>query len=576
VPELIDGDRLEVETDWTQVRFAGHTDPEARLRLNGEEIRVWPTGAFAGRLENLEVGEHPFTFEAERENETAIRTIHVVRPAPRHPLPPSPAVIDEDSVRPEAPLMVAPADELRVSFRGSVGGHASATLGARNRVRMTEDPDDPGLYRGIHRVTGDEGWSEDELTVRLAVDEGEPARVEITVPRLLWNLDPDRPPVLEVRSPDRHHAPVYPDTAQSSRLTDLPEGTRLLVWGQRDHHWRVRLAPGEFAWVPVNGDETFTRRMPRGTPPPRGALTDLAVREVSGATLVELDLEQPLPARVIERPDSSEIELRLFGLIRAPEARPMDLPLGLVDRMHWETRGEEIQGLIITRRGVLWGWDLTWEGRTLALRLDAAPSLSQPPQSPLQGLRIVLDPGHGGDDPGAIGSTGLTEKETNLALSRRVRRLLADRGAEVFLLRDDDRAIDLNARVRETRALRPHLCVSVHSNSVALTIDPLTRQGVSVYTSHPHGEDLARTILERLLATGGLDDDGLHRRNFRVTRPSQWPSVLVELLYLSHPEDEAKLLDERWQSRLAAAVASGVEDWARSRRDQQNVTNSRP
>jgi N-acetylmuramoyl-L-alanine amidase len=181
-------------------------------------------------------------------------------------------------------------------------------------------------------------------------------------------------------------------------------------------------------------------------------------------------------------------------------------------------------------------------------------------------LTIVVDPGHGGDDKGAIGSTGLDEKEVNLSVSRLLAGALRRRGAEVRLLRDGDSTVPLNARYRGSVGAEPDLFVSIHSNSIAVAADPMASQGTTTYFARPHSEPLARAISRRLSALEQVEDNGVETENFRVIRQPHFPAVLVENLFLSHPGDEERLLSREWRQRLAEAIARGIEDFCQDSR----------
>lgn len=564
-PDLDDADRVEVPEGCTQLRFNGHTHPEATLTLDGQPVRVWPTGGFAGLLRGLRPGENAFRFVARRDGQVVRRTITVVRRRPTPPLPSSPARIRAETIVPSRPVWAAPGDRIEVGFQGSRSGTAVALLGSRP-LNLREDPPGSGNYRGVYQVTGEEGWDGDRLAVRLTVASGEPRAVEASIDDLFTSVDPDAPPVLVVEAPDRGHAPLYTDPEESDRLIDLPEGTQLEVRGRSGDHWKVRLAPREYAYVRVDDGERFARLLPRGTPIPRTPVHRVAFEGAGRACRVSVALDVPIPMQVIEQTDPRVVTLRLFGATERPADLAGRIDQGPVRAFRWTVSGQRMLDLDLELNEPLWGWSVAYEGDTLHLDLRGAPRFAPTPGSPLGGLRIVVDPGHGGADAGAIGSTGLREKEINLRLSRLLRDALRARGAEVTLLRNDDATVSLNERVRRALQIGPDLFLSVHNNSVGETTDPLEPRGASAFHSHPHAADLCRCLERRLTALPGVAPRGVHHENFRVTRPSAFPAVLVEFLFLSHPGDEAMLLDEAMCQRLAEAVADGVAEWARERR----------
>lgn len=558
IPDVDPGTNVvHVPYDRRQLRFGGYvTERGATLTMNGESLRVWETGAFAGRWEDLEVGENRFTFVAREGGETVRRTVRIFRAAAERPLPRTPARVAPRSIRPDEPVLVAPNDSLNLSVRASTQGEAVALIGDV-RVPLVEDSRDRGLYRGVHRVSGDEGWSETPIRVRIRA--GGTEDIE-TGTGTVTSLDIDHPPVLVVDAPERGHCPMYPAPDGENRIGDLPPGTRLTISGRRDRHWRAQLAPREDVWIPVNSDaERFTRP---GDGYALGRLNRLAIRGEGTRTVVALELEHPMPAHLDPAPDLRSVELHVYGLTRDPEDGAQVSGDVWTGTPTWRRVGERHHVLRLPLRRALWGYDLRFEGSVLLVTLRPAPA--REPGRPLGGLTITLDAGHGGDDPGARGSTGLNEADVALQITQALARELRERGADVRLLRDADETIELNRRARESIRLEPDLFLSIHANSIGVEDNPMASRGPTTYHAHPHARGLAQAIQRRLAAMGDVRDNGVKTENFRVLRPAQFPAVLVETLFVSHPGDEAKLLSATWRARIAGAIAEGVEEFLRS------------
>lgn len=239
------------------------------------------------------------------------------------------------------------------------------------------------------------------------------------------------------------------------------------------------------------------------------------------------------------------------------------------------------------------------------LPLETAVDIAPPPTAAIGERRrlIVLDPGHGGQDPGAISASGRYEKEITLNVARAVaQRLRATGRYRVLLTRENDRFIRLGERVTLARAKEADLFLSIHADS--LSADRATR-GASVYTRAeaasdteaealalrenradqladglPGAEvddvvsillDLASRDTARLssrfagLLTASMGEttplrrNALRAANFRVLSAPDVPSALLELGYLSNPADEALLFSESGRDRLAAAVVGAID-----------------
>lgn len=186
------------------------------------------------------------------------------------------------------------------------------------------------------------------------------------------------------------------------------------------------------------------------------------------------------------------------------------------------------------------------------------------------GRLIVLDPGHGGDDPGALGSTGAQEKEIVLDVAKKLADILRQAGAVVLLTRESDRDLsnpdttndykakleDLTNRVELANQRKADLFISIHVNSF-----PDRRENGAQTFSQPGSEEsrkLAVAIqneLNRFSANPGREAKQV---DYFANRMTRMPSVIVEIGFISNPGEEKLLLDPAYQNKLAWAVYAGV------------------
>ncbi|MGD9497713.1 MAG: N-acetylmuramoyl-L-alanine amidase [Armatimonadota bacterium] len=171
--------------------------------------------------------------------------------------------------------------------------------------------------------------------------------------------------------------------------------------------------------------------------------------------------------------------------------------------------------------------------------------------------RIVIDPGHGGRDSGARGRT-LLEKEINLDVARRVAALLIQAGAQTVLTRESDVFVDLYDRPRLANRIGADLFVSIHCNAMP---KPNTGRGTETYYYHMHSKCLGQVMHAALVRALGRRDNGLRWANFCVTRESEMPAVLVELMYLNTDEEEALLRRPEVRAAAAAAICEGLRQY---------------
>ena len=178
-------------------------------------------------------------------------------------------------------------------------------------------------------------------------------------------------------------------------------------------------------------------------------------------------------------------------------------------------------------------------------------------------VTIVLDPGHGGMDTGAVSPHGWFEKDANLMLAEEVRAALATLGYRVVMTRRDDSFPALYDRPKVAHARNADAFVSIHHNAPPHDKDPVKLRYHCVYAWNPLGERLAKAINHRMAASFGasLANNGVMHANFAVTRNPEIPSCLIETDFVSSPAGEESIWDPVRRKATAEAIAAGIADW---------------
>ncbi|ACB84444.1 N-acetylmuramoyl-L-alanine amidase family protein [Natranaerobius thermophilus] len=178
-------------------------------------------------------------------------------------------------------------------------------------------------------------------------------------------------------------------------------------------------------------------------------------------------------------------------------------------------------------------------------------------EKPLEGVTILLDPGHGGWDAGAVGPTGLTEKEVALDVSLLTEDKLESLGADVHLTRYSDVDVSLYRRAAMANEVGADLFISVHANGAINT----AAQGTETYYSsfrNPNDYYLAESLQEGMVNNMGRPDRGVLNQDFLVLRASNVPSAVVELAFLSNYEEEQLLRDDDFKDKAAQGITEGI------------------
>lgn len=168
---------------------------------------------------------------------------------------------------------------------------------------------------------------------------------------------------------------------------------------------------------------------------------------------------------------------------------------------------------------------------------------------------VLIDPGHGGKDPGAIGIGGLQEKNVILPIAIQVVALLQEQGVQTVMTRDNDYFVELGPRVAKAEGVQADLFVSIHANSM-----PANRSDINGLETYyfDSGQRLAQTIHNNVLQRVDIRDRRVRRARFFVLRKSSMPSVLVEVGFVTGNEDARRLANSDYRDQMAAAIARGI------------------
>lgn len=201
-----------------------------------------------------------------------------------------------------------------------------------------------------------------------------------------------------------------------------------------------------------------------------------------------------------------------------------------------------------------YGYHIAYRGNQLLLTVRVPPQ-----DKKLKDKLIVIDAGHGGTNIGARGGTsGILEKDYTLLFAQALEKALKEKGVRVLMIRDKDTLIDNKDRVLWTIAQNPDLFISIHFNSSGRK----EVRGTSTYYKNVAFKPLAASILNQLLEINDLQEFGLVGSfNFQPVQPTEYPSCLVEVAFLSNPEDEKMVMDVNFRNKLAKQIKLGIQGW---------------
>ena len=191
----------------------------------------------------------------------------------------------------------------------------------------------------------------------------------------------------------------------------------------------------------------------------------------------------------------------------------------------------------------------------------------QPQITPRRDLRkgkivVIIDPGHGGKDSGAIGIGGVLEKDVILPISKRITEVLERNGIQVIMTRDSDYFVTLPGRVTMAQRANADVFVSIHANSAGANRPEVS--GLETY-HYDSGLRLAQIVHSKILQSLNVRDRNVRKARFYVLRKTSMPSILVETGFLTGRDDAAKLRTSAYQNQMADAIAQGILQYLKSR-----------
>lgn len=542
--------------------------------INGERVKPHTNGGF---IAYLPVSEGEFSFNCElREGATDHATTFLARKVKvgygnggGDGGKPRPAL---DIVSPSSDLGLAPGDYLNVHAVGEPGKAVTFSLGdVAEDEKMTEIPTGSGRYYGSYRVKDDDRGRGLKLSARFggmlrhSAKDAQDIKVDIIDEFELVETSTDS---VNLRS-----------TEDGGYIMFLPKGVRLASDGYAGGMLRVRLTPSESAWV----EKSKVSSVGRGPAPATKTGTIRLTARGTGSS-AQIAVYEKVPYSVEH--DGDTLRLRLYYTGLHTNWVVYDSADELVKRVDMR-QGAGYTELNFRLARELWGYNVAYGPRGLQLDLKGPPAMAMKWPKPLEGLKVVLDPGHsrfykcreGARVPmkafayeempdgcwldGAVGPMATFEVDVNLALAEKLRDALSLLGAAVYMTRSGDENVELTDRPRLAVENGGDVFISLHNNAIADGEDPFgSPRGFSVYHYHPHSFALARAVHRSFLRDIKLDDEGLRFGDYHVVRMTQMPSILIEHAHMIMPEQEELLNTPAFQEKLGAVVAAGLLDFA--------------
>ena len=552
-----------IRTFNSHYRIAACTRPDAKAFINDNQTKVYASGAFVELLHiNVDTNTFRFTVKSPA-GDSLWKDFVIIRTAPMKNSPHDTLVIEQAMMEPAEDMWLASGDILEVKFKGSPGWEASFDIpDIESGIPMRElSPGEGGGFAGIY-------------IGRYAVkptDEARDVQIKFRLKKSFWSsekksskakisiLPKELPRVAEVAGKRPYlNAGLGEDRLGGSKLGFLQEGIRVEITGKSGSQYRVRLSSSMEAWLP----EEFAKLLPPDTPLPRALAGAISAAGNNSEDIVTLTLSEKLPYSSEQLMNPNAIAVDIYGATSNTNWISQPRSAKGIESITWRQVAADQYRIIIGLLHSHWGYEIDYAGHSLRIKIRRPPVIPSP-DSVLSGLVIAVDAGHGGDNNGSIGATGVLEKDMNISMANFLDSLLSDKGAKVVLMRTENDVPAMSERIENILRSNARLLVSIHCNSAGDASDPLALRGVSTYYRSLGFKPLADIMYNNMLAIGLKPFGEVGSFNFTLNSLMQLPNVLVETAFLSNPEDEMLLLDDAFRKKVAEQIASGLEEYVR-------------
>ncbi len=538
-----------IKTTYTHYYMNGASDPDMPLWVNGKILENRSSQGFFGILLPLVKGDNIITISQGGSYET--RIIH--REISSSPPPKmNTAEIPAASVFPQTQQLWTSGEKITLSCQAPLGSKVTVTLAGKTYTMTSSypPPKDSGLYRGTFTYV-----------YTLPAYTGTPRNIDLGTPVYTMNykgmvkkrkatgkigvIMKDSPYYAEVNKPVAYT--YSSSTAASGAIFELYKGMQDYITGMTGHH--IRLSNGQ--WMNKGDVKIFSSKSPL-----KATIKKADYRIGPKWDQLKFTLSAPVASTISF--NGSVLEL---SILSTSSGLVPTLPQNsLLSSANFSVKDNKVlYALMLKDSQPIDGYYIEKTSDGIILNIKRPVKVNSG-NTPLQGITIMLDPGHGDSDSGAQGPLGLryAEKAINLDFGLKLQEELKNLGATVLMTRTTDIELSLEARLAASRKAKPDLFISLHANSMNDNVDISTIDGFSMYYRDKHAKFIAQTILNTTLDTLNRKNKGIHNKNFYVIRGTWTPSVLIESGFVPNPVEFEWLINEDEQAKLAKTIAEGI------------------
>lgn len=343
------------------------------------------------------------------------------------------------------------------------------------------------------------------------------------------------------------------DRLGGAKMTFLDSNIVLKVVDSFGSQYKVQLSKQHHAWIEKEKVVSIV-----GVDVPQHLTGSWKVSGDSLYDYVAISLPQKLPYKSRMDIHPARIVVDIFGATSNTNWITQLKTAKEIKNVWYEQKEDDVMQVFIElNHQTHWGYHIYYDSlQRLTVRVKR-----QPTNLSIRNLKIAVDAGHGGSQPGTSGArTRIKEKDYTLLFANALKAELLKRKARVVMTREKDTTLSMFERLEFLDKENPDLLISIHFNSASID----TVRGVSTYYRYVGFRPLSQYILTQMLTTGLNNFGNIGSFNFALSGPTQYPNCLVEVAFLSNPEDEKKVRSLQFRKLTAQKIANGIENFLKS------------
>lgn len=524
--------------------ITGVTCADCKIFINEKEVKVYKTGAFAYGVW-LKPGENIFEIKSVNGKKEEIKSIKFSFTVPQPALPVSTNSIEYFSTYPEGNLLLSAGDIIQFEVKALPG----STINVMGQPLFETSGKLAGIYKGEYKIKDTDTFRNLKPVAIMRTPTGVEVKREGRYNFSVMNSDDNNIVITKGRLPYLLFG-LGDDRLGGAKIGYLDSLIKLKVIGKVGINYKIQLAPNRTAYI----EDDLVDVAAKGELYTTSLTNKWHVYGDGKYDYIQIPLSTRLPYQSMQIVEPSKVVVDIFGAISNTNWITVLNSAKEISNLSYEQVSDEVLRVTINlKHKQHWGHTVYYSGNTLIIRIK-----NQPANLSLSNLTIAVDAGHGGTNTGAVGITGVPEKEITLQLAKKLQQELVDAGATVIMTREQEEFFDNKKRITFYRDSLPDLLISIHLNASG---DPLSVEGTSTFYRYPGYRKLNGFIHDRLLELGLKDYGNNGSFNFMLNSPTEYPNSLVETLFLSNPAEEEKVLDIDFQQKIAEKIVKGLTDF---------------